>query len=195
MNNNNNDAIDSFHFRDSTIKPVTFQPLWTALLDSGVRKIRFGNNCDADPSINYNNIKLDFTDMETNTSLKELDLGEYNMREDDYRNLFHSMKKNKGLERLKLKYYTYQYLSTQMKTLFEEMICESTTLLDCRFYRPGRPRNERDPVFQMIQFQMKLNRMWKRYIIMKHEREKKERTVLTRSSRVVYNCKILKYIL
>merc|ERR1712238_122829 len=118
--------------------------------------------------------------MGTNISLKELNLGRYKMREEDFRNLFHSIKKNKGLEKLELNYDTHMELPEELKRLFEEMMFENSTLLDCRFYLPGRPENERDPVFQMFQFYMTLNRLWKRYIIMKRERDKKNPAVITR---------------
>ena len=178
-NNNNNGAIESFYFSVGNLKPVTFQPLWNALLAVGVRKIRFGNNYDTDQPINYyNNTNVDFTGMETNTSLKELDLTSYDMGENDCWNLFHAIKKNKGLKELQLNYWNYQCLPTRMKRLFEQMLCENITLLDFRLEHFD-DETVQDRIFEVIQFHMELNRLWKRYI-MKREREMISRTVITR---------------
>ena len=102
--------------------------------------------------------------MKTNISLKELDLSWFNMRKEDCRNLFNSMKMNKGLTKLKLNYWDYNDLPTQMKRLFEEMLLENIPLLDYIF----KYRNGDDPIFKLIQFDIKVNRMMKRYI-MKHD--------------------------
>jgi len=156
-NNDDNGSIEKFVFDVFNLKPVTLQPLLDALLDSGVPKISFLN----DGGTNYNNSNINFTGIETNESLKELDLERFDMREEDYRILFHSIKMNKGLERLLFNYYTYKDLPTRMKKLFEEMLSENITLLDCSFCQD---EGEDDPIFETIQFQMKVNRMMKRYI-------------------------------
>ena len=126
-NNNDNNAIEKFSFYAPRLKPVIFQLLWNALLDSSVRKIFIGN-----PDMNIN-INIDFTGMNTNTTLTELELSGYNTRDEDCRNLFRAIKKNTGLEKLELNFY-WDVLP-QLKRWFEEMLCENITLLDCRFYR------------------------------------------------------------
>ena len=162
-NNNNNGAIEI--------------PLWNALLDSGVRKIAFWNTDRANNLLD-NTTTIDFTGIETNKSLTQLFLKGYRMREGDYRNLFHSMKKNKGLEKLELNYNTYKELPEKVKRLFEEMMCENITLLDCILHI-SMGRDEQDQIFEVIQGHMKLNCMWKRYI-MKREREKNTSAVITK---------------
>merc|ERR1712194_215350 len=87
------------------------------------------------------------------------------------------MGKNTGLEKLELDYNTYNDLSEEIKRLFEEMMCENITLLDCCLDTYGH--DVQDGIFEVIQFHMKVNRMWKRYM-MQREREKKTRTVITR---------------
>ena len=175
-NNNNNNDIEIFHFTDPQLNHVTLQPLLDALLAIDVRKIIFGNRDTADFPINNKNNHIDFSGMHTNTSLKELDLSLYKMREKDLRSLFHSIKKNKGLEKLKFHYRNYECLPTRLKRLFEEMMCENITLLNCCLHAFPTPH---EGIFEVIQGHMELNRMWKRYI-MKREREKKTPAVITK---------------
>ena len=166
LNSNNNGAIDSFYLYDMESKPEILKPVLDALLDSGVRKITFGNDRTLSTPINYNNSNIDFTGMKTNISLKELDLGGFDIRTDDCWNLFNSLKVNTGLEKLKLDYNSYNHLPTRMKRLFKQMLRENITLLDCRLVDGlGQDVEIDDPMFKMIPFHMKVNRMMKRYIM------------------------------
>ena len=188
-NKDTTNAIESFHFGDPNLTPGTFQLLWNTLLDSGTRKITFYNTirniiwndtADVNHPINDNNNNntINFTGMETNASLKELDLAGYDMGEEDFRSLFHSMKWNKGLVTLKLKYSDYQELPKEVKKLLEEVLCENSTLLDCCLKRGYHDVHDR--IFEVIHCQMEVNRRWKRYLL-KREREKIVRTVLART--------------
>ena len=166
LNNNNNGAIDSFELNEMELTPVTLQPVLDALLDSGVRKIEFGNDYTMSPPIDYNNNNINFTGIKKNISLKELDLGRFDMQEEDCRNLFTSLKVNKGLEKLQLRYTTYSYLSTRMKRLFKQILRENITLLDFRLVDcEGDDVEIDDPIFKVIQFHTTVNPMMKRYIV------------------------------
>jgi len=57
-------------------------------------------------------------------------------------------------------------LPEEMKGLFKEMMCENSTLLDCSFFYGD---GENDPICEVIQFHMELNRMWKRYVMKRNE--------------------------
>jgi len=160
-NNNNNNAIESFHFDDCTLTPVTFQLLWDPLLAIGVREITFLNYNRASPYYHHDNNNINFMGMEANTSLKELDLKWYNMREEDYQSLFISMKVNKGVKILTLPYIDL-FSKKRITRLFKEMMRENITLLDCR---TGNNDEDRYRIFKMINFHTELNRMWNRYMM------------------------------
>ena len=105
-NNNNNDAIESFHFDELNLNPGTVQPLLDALLDSGVRNISLWSyDFFAGRLSNNTNNNINFTGMETNESLKELNLFHFDMQKEDYWNLFHSIKKKQRIRKMEIQLY------------------------------------------------------------------------------------------
>ena len=161
---NNTGAIESFSFHDSNLNSITFQPLWDALLVSGVRKVELVNPYEYreyDYSNNTNGT-INFTSFRTNTSIQELYL-DFSMSKHKWKQLFDAIAVNKGLEKLEFS-GSKVLVKLDLILLFKQMIRTNTSLLNVALHYRGTAIQFLDDLKIEINIQIKLNRMWKRYI-------------------------------
>jgi len=172
-NNNRNGPIESFTLGGIFNNTEAFQRTWNSLLETGVEELHLFIKFSRDQSDNDDNTNMNFTSLFTNTSLKVLYINRFDMSPQGWRNLFNSIKINRGLEELHLQSFSdYTVLSKRDKRLFKEMICENITLLVCEIQMVREQSLvDQTEINKMIKAHTKRNLYWKKYKIMKREQK------------------------
>ena len=174
IRSNNNGTIKSFMFTVRCDSQDVFQRVWDAVLTTGVQDIELNlvipknNNNDKSGGDN-----IDFSNISTNTSLKELTVLDINLCGT---NLFHSIKGNTTVEKLIVSTQDVDaYHDNKGKKTFLEMLLENTTFLHVELKDGHFNRILREE----ISIHTTLNQIWKRLIIVKQKERMATATAAT----------------
>jgi len=154
--------IESFHFSGYCGRGrEVFQPVWDTLLTTRVRELLMFFPFSESNNVNGGN-NLDFSNISTNTSLKELTVVATTLCGT---NLFDSIKGNTTLEKLIVRppRSCEANLNDSGKKALIEMLFENTTLIQVEL----KDGHSNQILQEEIDIPLKLNRMWKRLIIVK----------------------------
>jgi len=186
IRSNKNGHIESFKVDiGDNMNIDLFQPLWNALLDTGIQKVNLNVSfhdqaideiVDATDNGPYgiyriNNLNL-FSRLSTNKSLTELTLdSDQHMLRQDWRDLFNSIKPNTGLEKLTLpNFISHVFNDDEEERWFTEMLHMNTSLTDVTIANYDSPDLQTE-----IKTETDLNRMWKQCIVVSDiEREQQQ---------------------
>ena len=168
IQSNNHGHIESFSLTDEFFNLKTFQPIWDAVLHSGVREL--GLRLRLPDSIfykhNHKNNILDFSNLRTNTSLKELifypDLQQEPMvgKFLAQTNLFDSIRVNKGIEKLRFNFDSF-LLEKKDIQLFQTTMRKNYTLVNVKV----NSSINQQLVQEKIRTETTTNQKWKRYLV------------------------------
>jgi len=154
--------IESFNFTGCCKSSEVFQPVWDALLTTNVQNIKLSLEFSKNNEERSGSNKFDFSNISTNTSLKELKL-EITLYGT---NLFDSIKGNTTIEILEIRSQQGDAnFNISEKKAFIEMLFQNTTLIHVEL----RDGNFYHILQEEIDIHTTLNRMWKRLIIVRRK--------------------------
>jgi len=162
-NNNNNGNIESFIFSGFCDSSQVFQPVWDALLlTTGVQELKLFIHFLENNDVNGGN-NIDFSNISTNTSLKELEVGSTLCGT----NLFESIKGNTTVEKLTIssQYGAENNFDKSGKKAFLEMLVNNTTLRQVEL----KDKNGNPLLREEINIHTTVNQVWQRLLIIKRK--------------------------
>jgi len=177
---NDNSHIEKFSLAYNFCNVEAFQTIFNAVLETGVPYIKLRPKfLESRDGGNTNNNNINFTGLSTNMSVKQLDFNGFGMLQQNWRNLFISIKGNTGLEKLHIDCRSHRSSLNNAETVacFKEMLRKNITLIDVEALFDDD--NEQIGINNVITIKTKFNRKWNQYLMKRKEEEEKNASTIT----------------